>query len=67
MRVKRVIGKMSPAEAGRLGYLKARHVLQALTRLKTKRAKERYKQCIKYCKHCRKQIPYEKRLDSFCS
>jgi hypothetical protein len=56
-------GKMSRAEAGRIGWEKAKEKHEARNRL----FRERYDALGKRCLTCNKLIPYEKRKLRFCN
>ena len=55
--------KLSHSEAGKLGYQKA---LPKFKQLQQERIANYYNN-PKFCKHCGKQLPYEKRNNNFCS
>lgn len=54
------------AEAGYLGYLKAKE-RGVLGKVQYEESLERWKKENKHCKECNKIIPYNKRHNSFCS
>ena len=58
---------MSKSEAGKLGYLKNKELMDNQRNEKTRIAKEKYEQNKKFCLHCSKEIAYEIRVNNFCS
>ncbi len=54
---------LSYSEAGRLGYLSS---IQKIKEMKQKRI-DKYNKIASICKHCNSSIPYEKRMNTFCS
>lgn len=53
---------MNRSEAGKLGYLKSKQTIEA----KAMAFKEKYLNNPKFCKHCDKSLPYNKRHNKFC-
>ena len=58
---------MDYSEAGKKGYEKTKHQLNAHVQKKREKAIERYEINPKYCPNCDEQLPYEKRRNKFCS
>ena len=54
---------MTKAEAGKLGYLKAKETIQQ----KAKDNRENYEKNPKLCKYCEKPLDYDKRRNNFCN
>lgn len=58
---------MNYSEAGKKGYEKTKHQLDAHRQAKREKAIERYDSKPKYCPTCDERLPYEKRRNKFCS
>lgn len=58
---------MDQSEAGKKGYEKTKHQLNAHAQKKREKAIERYDSKPKYCPTCDERLPYEKRRNKFCS
>jgi hypothetical protein len=56
---------MTPTEAGKLGYKKARRKILLFIKSKIQDAKEKYS--TKKCLHCKKLLSYEKRYNTYCT
>ena len=57
---------MDKSEAGKKGYEKTKHQLNAHLQEKRRKAIERYNNNPKYCPNCDERLPYEKRYNKFC-
>ncbi len=57
---------MDKSEAGKKGYEKTKHQLNAHLQEKRRKAIERYNSNPKYCPNCDERLPYEKRYNKFC-
>lgn len=59
--------KMDKSEAGKKGYAKTQHQLNAYRDEKRRTAREMYELDPKFCPACETHIPYEKRYNKFCN
>lgn len=57
---------MNRSEAGKLGYLKTKDILDKQREEKIKKAKEKFEKENKTCLNCKRKISYEKRNNNFC-
>ncbi|GAB5492939.1 MAG: hypothetical protein Phog2KO_31540 [Phototrophicaceae bacterium] len=58
---------MDKSEAGKKGYQKTKHLLEAHVRRQKQTALEKYENNPKYCPNCDKKLPYKKRHNKFCN
>ncbi len=62
-----MIVKLSRSDAGKLGYAKAKTKLLAIAKERRQKSIEDYSSNKKLCKGCKKEIPYIKRANNYCS
>jgi hypothetical protein len=58
---------MNPSDAGKKGYEKTKHLLDAKREEKSRKAREAYEANPNICPTCEKVLPYEQRRNNFCS
>jgi HNH endonuclease len=58
---------MNLSDAGKKGYAKTKHLLDAKREEKSRKAREKYEANPNICPTCGEVLPYEKRRNNFCS
>ena len=58
---------MDKSEAGKKGYQKTKHLLEAHIKQQKQTALEKYESNPKFCPNCDKKLPYEKRYNKFAT
>lgn len=58
---------MDKSDAGKKGYQKTKHLLEAHVKRQKQTALAKYENNPKFCPNCDKKLPYSKRYNKFCN